>query len=295
MLLRENIRLGQIVTGTWKSSAFIMLTSILSYLFNEYILKHHLEHPAIIPTLLGAALAFFIGFKNNQAYGRWWEARIIWGALVNESRTLARQCIHYISKKEEAEKIVYRHIAFVYALKAYLRDADDSHYKNYLQASEHGKVSKAYSKHNVLLSLQTAALETCYTNGYVDGFKFMEINQTLNNLCNEMGKSERIKNTVFPTTYTFYTRLFIWYFNISVTLVLANLVGGHAIFFGFLVGYVYHTSHNIGYGLLNPFEATPTGIPLDQISRSIEINLKEILGETNLPEPIRNDNKDYVL
>lgn len=123
----------------------------------------------------------------------------------------------------------------------------------------------------------------------------MEINQTINNLCNEMGKSERIKNTVFPTTYTFYTRIFIFYFIVSVTIVLANLIGAYAILFGFLVGYVYHTSHVIGTTLLNPFEATPTCIPLDQISKNIEINLKEMLGETNLPEPIKNTDSDYIL
>ncbi|MBS1647889.1 MAG: hypothetical protein JST67_11165 [Bacteroidetes bacterium] len=295
MLITENIRLGRIVSGTSKGALFVALTTTASYFFNVYILKNYFQYPAIIPTLLGTALAFFIGFNNNQAYSRWWEARIIWGAIVNESRSLARQSIHYIDDNQAARKIVYRHIAFVYALKNYLRNTDENNYLNYLQDNEHEQITKSLNKYNALLSLQTTDLEECYAKGHIDGFKFMEINQTINNLCNEMGKSERIKNTVFPTTYTFYTRIFIFYFIVSVTIVLANLIGAYAILFGFLVGYVYHTSHVIGTTLLNPFEATPTCIPLDQISKNIEINLKEMLGETNLPEPIKNTDSDYIL
>lgn len=295
MLITENIRLGRIALGTWKNSLFVTLTATASYFFNVYVLKSHFDYPVIIPSLLGTALAFFIGFNNNQAYGRWWEARIIWGSIVNESRTLARQSICFIADKQEAQKIVYRQIAFVYALKEYLRNADQSNYQNHLQDNERELVAKAQNKHNALLSLQTTNLEQCYAKGLIDGFKFMEISKTLTNLCTEMGKSERINNTVFPTTYTFYTKLFIWYFIISVTIVLANIIGAYTILFGFLIGYVYFTSHAIGAALLDPFKATPTCIPLDQISRTIEINLKEMLGETNLPEPVKNINNEYIL
>lgn len=110
-----------------------------------------------------------------------------------------------------------------------------------------------------------------------------------------MGKSERIKGTVFPPTYNFYTRVFIWILIISTTFVITNMVGAWSILYGALIGYIFITIHSIGQSLLNPFEPVPTGISLDQITRTIEINLLETLGESEIPEPIVSVNNDYVM
>ncbi len=81
MIIRKTIILGRIIKGTWRSFLILALICVSTYLFNDYILLHYIEFPAIIPGILGPALAFFIGFNNNQAYDRWWEARKIWGRL----------------------------------------------------------------------------------------------------------------------------------------------------------------------------------------------------------------------
>jgi putative membrane protein len=114
-------------------------------------------------------------------------------------------------------------------------------------------------------------------------------------LCDGMGKSERIKNTVFPTTYHYFTRLFIWLFVILITIVCTETVGAWSIVLGWLIGFVFHTTHLIGLSLLNPFEAIPSGIPLNQITRTIEINLLEMLGESEVPQPIQPTNHEYVM
>ena len=113
--------------------------------------------------------------------------------------------------------------------------------------------------------------------------------------CDEMGRSERIFNTVFPLTYAFYTRIFIWIFIISITMVAADHVDKWAIVVGTLVGYIFLTTHKIGGTLLNPFDEIDSGIALDQISRTIEIDMLETCGEENLPEPIINQGKEYVM
>ncbi len=110
-----------------------------------------------------------------------------------------------------------------------------------------------------------------------------------------MGQSERIKNTIFPTTYSYYSRFFIWIFIVCLTLVTSNMIGLWAIAAGSLVGYVFLTIHTIGQALLNPFEYVPTGIPLDQISRTIEINLLQSIGYPTIPDPSKNMDNEYVM
>jgi ion channel-forming bestrophin family protein len=295
MLVKENVRLQRIISGTWKGAFLILLVCLLSSALNEYLLKKFIEFPTIFPSLLGTTLAFFIGFNNNQAYSRWWEARIIIGAITGLSRSLARQCINYIPQRDVAEKMIYMQIAFVYALKESLRRTNEKAYEKYFPGEIPVVLKKVRNKHSTIIFLQQQLLEQIYSQGSIDGFKFIQINETLNSLSGEMGKAERIRNTVFPTTYTFYTKLFIWIFIISVTIVLNNSIGFGSIFLGLTIGYVYYISHMIGDTLLNPFAPTPVGIPLDQLARGLEIDLKELLGEENLPEPIPVIDDEYVL
>ena len=131
--------------------------------------------------------------------------------------------------------------------------------------------------------------------GWIDGFKFIELNKMVISFCDEMGKSERIKNTVFPTTYIYYTRISIWFLIVTITFVFTDLVGPWSILFGVAVGYIFLIIHAIGLAILNPFEPTPAGISLDQITRTIEINLLETLGESKIPDPIKSVNNEYIM
>lgn len=300
VIIKKRLPLGIMVRRTWHESLWIALACVAAYGI-EHLLADHITFPAMLPSLLGTALAFFIGFSNAQAYDRWWEARTIWGAIVNESRSWARGCIFYIREDgghQMIERLVFRHIAFVYALKGALRgtpaEQSADEYRAYLSEAEFDQVQLKQNKHNALLDLQSRDLEMLYAADRIDGFKFMELNQRINSLCNEMGKSERIRNTVFPPTYSYYTRLFVWVFIVSATIVMVNAVGILGVFIGFLLGYVFLISYGIGTTLLNPFEQVISGTPLDQISRNIEINLLEMLGKTNLPEPVRSIKNVYV-
>ncbi|BBB40407.1 Bestrophin, RFP-TM, chloride channel [Mycobacteroides abscessus subsp. abscessus] len=300
MIIKQRLPLGIIVRRTWHESLWIALACAAAYGI-EYLLADHFALPTMIPPLLGTALAFFIGFSNSQAYDRWWEARTIWGAIVNESRSWARGCISYIREDGEhrmIERLVLRHIAFVYALKGALRgtstEQSGDEYRAYLSEAEFDQLQRKQNKHNALLDLQSRDLDALYATNRIDGFKFMELNRRITTLCEEMGKCERIRNTVFPPTYNYYTRMFVWVFIVSTTIVMVNAVGTLGVFIGFLLGYVFLVSHGIGTTLLNPFEQVIAGTPLDQISRNIEINLLEMLGKDGLPEPVHSIKNVYV-
>ncbi|UCS95026.1 hypothetical protein KZP23_08460 [Echinicola marina] len=304
MIITQNIRLGRIVRGTWKNTLMVAFTCSMAYLFYWYFIQYHFEMPGIVPTILGTALAFFIGFNNNQAYDRWWEARKIWGALVNSSRTWARNIIHLPTANESfhgenlqlmKEYTVKRHIAFLYALKEKLRGSHQEEYRKYLIQSDLDIIKNESNKHNAILSLQTMELKSWKRDGLIDGFEFLELNAAITSFCDEMGKSERIKSTIFPTTYNYYTKMFIWLFNIAFTLSVAPTVGWRAIVFGTIIGYVFHTIHFIGKAIVDPFEPVPMGIPLDQITRTIEINLLELIHEEHIPAPVSPINDEYVM
>lgn len=303
MHIATKIRLSRIIKNTWQIDLIMIASSTVAYLFHDNLIRYHLEIPAIVPTVLGTAIAFFIGFNNNQAYDRWWEGRKIWGLLVNDSRSWARSIISYVQLNEIEEhqklavqsRMITRHIGFLYALKGALRGTDDFVYKNYLNEKEVEEVSQHSNIHNAILMIQAKELNELYTKGYIDGFRFMQLDALLVKFTDEMGMAERIKNTVFPTTYNYYTKVFIWLFIVSVALVLSGPMGVWAIFMSWLIGFVFVSTQINGMTLLNPFNGNSASVPLNQITRNIEINLLQMLKEVNIPEPVKPINDEYIL
>ena len=143
MLLDHRIRISRILKNTWQIDLIMIGTCTAAYFFHFYLLSKYFDLPTIVPTVLGTAIAFFIGFNNNQAYDRWWEARRVWGALVNDSRSWARSVLNYIFSSNGNDEmmalqkqLIYRHLAFVYLLKNNLRSIDDDTYKKYITDKE---------------------------------------------------------------------------------------------------------------------------------------------------------------
>lgn len=302
MTISPTYRFIRVLQYTWKMDLLIFFSCVVVYFIDTYIIERFFILPPIIPTVLGPAIAFFVGFNNNQAYDRWWEARKIWGALVNDSRTWARNVLCYIipaaGDTEVAlmkQQMVKRHIAFIYALKTALRPQNDVTYRKYLSDEELGLVESHSNMHNALLLLQSRDLETLSQTGHIDGFRFLELNKMLVAFTDSMGMAERIKNTVFPTIYIFFTKAFIWLFTIMITMVCSREIGLWSILMGSIVGSVFHITHFNGQTLMDPFSTLTTSMPLNQISRTIEINLLQMLGEKDIPAPVKPINNEYVM
>ena len=169
------------------------------------------------------------------------------------------------------------------------------HYKKYLSEKELEIISKHSNKPNAILQFQSQQLDVLYENGSIDGFRFLQLDGLVVKFTDEMGMSERIKNTVFPTTYSYLTKLFIWLFVVSFELVTVDSMGVWSIFISWLVGFVFVSTQINGMSLVNPFETIAVSIPLNQITRTIEINLLQMMNEENIPEPIKPVNNEYVL
>ncbi|MGL6266345.1 MAG: bestrophin family protein [Chitinophagaceae bacterium] len=305
MLLKKNLGLHRIFLITWKTDIVMLILTSLAYVIDVYLFPEIFVPPSVA-ALMGTALAFFIGFNNNQAYGRWWEARIIWGGFINDSRTLCRNLTAYLKpdtkddqayiKNEIIREIVYRHIGFLYLLKDSLRKINTGDYKKYLSEEDLRKISGVTFGYNAVMDIQFQQLGELYKQGKLDGFQLMALNTTLTNISNDMGRSERINNTVFPPTYIYFTELFIYLLTILITLTTVQAIGPWSIFFGWIIGFVYHTTHINGLSIMNPFEMLPSSIPLSSITRTIEINLLESLGINEVPPPEPTyENGEYIL
>lgn len=305
MLLAQNIRLSRVVQNTWQVDIVMIVTSTLTYLLHDNLIKYHFDIPVIVPTVLGTAIAFFIGFNNNQAYDRWWEGRKIWGALVNDSRSWARDVIHYTTAgngnprllPNMQRRMICRHLAFLYALKASLRGTEENEYKGYLSEADVARIEHHTNKQNAILELQSQELQQLSAEGSIDGYRFLQMDALLVRFCDSMGMAERIKNTVFPTTYNYLTKVFIWLFVVSFALVISPVMGWWSVFMSWLVGFVFVSTQVNGMNLVNPFDNNSASLPLNQITRTIEINLLQMLEEKpeKIPAPVTPVNGEYVL
>ncbi len=255
--------------------------------------------PHIPLSLFGTAIGVILGFRNNTAYQRWWEARILWGSLVNSSRSLARQALSLIvpamDTPEEHEQIsemqrniVVHQIAYMEALRCHLRRHDVWADLKKLLPEE--VASSLKHEKNVPLAIQHRIgllLQECYRRKWIDNIRWASLDETLSSLMNAQGGSERIKNTPLPVQYDYFPRIAVSVYCLVLPLGLVANLGIFTPIGSALVGLIFLALDRIGRDLESPFDNGINDVPLHSISRTIEINLRQQLGETQLPDPIQ--------
>lgn len=298
MLVRKNWTFGGVLRRTWKINLFILAEVGIGLLaYDSFILKYF-EVPISISAILGTAIAFFIGFTNNQAYDRWWEARKVWGMIVNDSRTWARSILTYWkgSDDSEIEKImVKRHLAWLHLLASHLREVDSHNYLAYVERSERERVINSKHRPNTILQMQAENIKAGLDEGHLEPFAYKALDEALVRMTDQMGMCERIKNTVFPTSYVFFTKFFIFIFLLLNAMALFSVVGWWALLFGWVIGFVFYATYYNGLMIMNPFENMPSDTPMSALTRTLERNLLEMLNEPDLPEPLEPVNGEYLM
>ncbi|WP_240773392.1 bestrophin family protein [Pontibacter sp. SGAir0037] len=294
---------------TWRGLLYYISLSIVVYFLHGYYEVWHLHLPFNTITALSTALAIFLGFKNSNAYERWWEARQIWGLLVNYSRAWTRQVITMImpSDKADAEEVrqlqqrmVYRHIAFVHALRVFLRNRHDYNQTSqeelieetndyndtiaFLTPSEFNVFCHKKNPPNYLLELQGEDLRRAYQKGYISDFRFVKLEETLVEFNNIQGRSERIKNTPFPRHYSFFSRVFVFIHASILPFVFVEELGWATIPVSVIISFVFLCLDLVGERIEDPFENRLEDVPLTALSLGIETVTKEQWGDKNFPE-----------
>lgn len=248
--------------------------------------------------LYGSAIGIIVGFRNNSAYQRWWEARTLWGAIVNNSRSLARQAMTTMhcdpARNGEDEpaledlrrQIVHAQIAYVHALRQQLRGLDPlPEIDGLLDPAFHARL---VGEKNVALTIQRAMgvmLRTAKRNGWIDSLEWQAMDRNLDDLADAQGGAERIKNTPMPKQYDFFPMLFVQIYCLLLPIGMVEQLGWFTPLGSTLVGFMFLALDKIGRDLEDPFDNKIYDIPLTAICKTIEINLRQLLGESTLPAP----------
>ncbi|MGB3800100.1 MAG: bestrophin family ion channel [Lewinella sp.] len=269
---------------------FIVLFGATAFDILPLLLEDRLpEFPINIATTLGIAISILLSFKIGQSYDRWWEARKIWGAIVNDSRSLVLQLQLYLQDGDPAVRaMAYRQIAWCYALTRSLREQDPLQDLGGLLPGEELQALRRHQ--NVPLGILGRQIESAKDlsgSELLDNFSRLQIDETLVRLTASMGKCERIKNTVFPTNYrkglhaAIY--LFVIFLILSAPFTLSIVM---EVLIVLLIAMVFFFLEKAAYLLQDPFENLPTDTPMSAISRTIDINIRQLLGETELPPKV---------
>ena len=255
--------------------------------------------PLSVPTVLGTAISILLGFRTSSAYGRWWEARKIWGAIINNSRTLVRQAIGFFSHADAANDVkalAKKQIAWCYALNSSLRGLEmPSQLDTYLDDKDRERVMNQDNRPNAILQLEEEQLARVYQLGGMDSYQFTAMDRTLKDLCDDMGMSERIKKTVFPVQYGTFTRWAIFIFMVILPFGMVGEVGVFSIPITTIVVFFFMMIEGIARYLQDPFENRPADTPMTSICRTIEINLLEMVGQAEVPAKISPDERGILM
>lgn len=323
----KSYHIGEFIIWTRRNIFLLALIGVIPVVLFEVFKIHWIAIPWTVVALLGTATAFIVGFKNTQAYNRTWEARQIWGSIVNSSRSWGAMSKNMLNDDAKSKELIYRHFAWLTALRYQMRDTRiwetssksynkeyqrfytiperqtslESELIKYIGQEELDALMKNKNRATQLLAKQSELLRELLDSGQLDTFRYIEMQKVLNELFEHQGKSERIKNFPYPrqfaTINTFFIRLFCFLLPFGMLFEFARLneyvdgfMKGHMIWlvvpFSVLISWVFTSLEQVGESAENPFEGSANDVPISQISRTIEIDLREMLGETDLPEPL---------
>lgn len=336
----KNFSLKEVLYWTRRDIFSLLFIAAIPTILYEVFDWTWLALPWLPIALLGTAVAFVVGFKNNASYDRMWEARRVWGGIVNTSRTFGIMIKDFVTHKHalnkinddalesEKHKIMYYHFAWLTALRYQLREPrtweaiykkHNQEYKNRwftveeqggdlksallhcLPEDEVAQIMSATNRAAQIIAMQSGHLKSLHDRGLIEDFRHMELEKVLAELYNLQGASERIKNFPYPRQYATLNLYFIRIFVFLVPLGMMkefDKIGEFFIWlsipFSALSAWIFTTLEKIGESTESPFEGSANDVPITAISRSIEIDLREMFGMGNIPEPLKPVNNILV-
>ncbi|MFD2200850.1 bestrophin family protein [Shivajiella indica] len=320
---------GLWMTFKWSKKSFLyglFYSSIIIFIYKITGIGFTLPWEPL--SVIGIAVAFYLGFKNNSSYDRTWEARKIWGAIVNDSRTFATAILTLLNEKEGEsydqlkKDLIYRHLAWIISLRYALRKRKswehnfgpknlvfvptyyeilqnglDKELLVYLNA---GELEQYKTKSNIpsqILKKQAEEIKKLHAEGIISEYKHVWLHQIISKLYDDQGMAERIKNFPLPRQYA-SVALWITYFFcalipfglLDIFITSTELWIWMTIPLSGLIIWIFFLMERIGDYSENPFEGNYNDVPISSITRSIEIDLREMINDDNIPEPFPVEN-----
>lgn len=282
MLLNKRLSIWYFVNEIKSQMLFLFIFAVSIGLLDLLPGFRKISLPLNVPALIGTAVSLLLAFRTSQSYERWWEARIVWGAIVNDSRTFVRLVMQFLLEghDKEVEKFAERQIVWTYALGESLRKQPFSdRVQDYLGAN---KIS-GFNIPNALLDEHSKQVKEIMYAKSISEFQQLQLNDAITKLCDSMGKCERLKNTVFPRSYSILVHVLIYVFAAILPFGLDDNQLIVEIALTFLVPTMFIAIERTSIIMQDPFENTPVDTPMTSLAQTIEINLRQMTGEQNVP------------
>lgn len=293
VIIREQLPLRRVWPQVSKRLSLLFLYDLtIAVLYTSFGFSY-LAQSSMPLTLLGAALSLFLAFRNNSAYDRWWEARTLWGGLVNHSRTLARQALTLIDEapssaaRDPRRLLVDMQIGYVNALRCHLRQQNPfPELRGLLPAAIVERLRPEKNVPAAMLLIMGELMRDAFNRGRLDSIRFAALDRSLTELCNIQGGCERIKNTPLPRQYDYGPRLLVHMYCLMLPIGLVEGLRLITPIASTAVSLLFILLEAIGREIENPFENTIHDTPMSSLSRTIEINLRQNAGQRDLPATV---------
>ncbi|MBZ5712120.1 bestrophin family protein [Nannocystis pusilla] len=245
-------------------------------------------------TLIGFVLGIFLGFRINTAYDRYWEGRRLWGQLVNTCRTLARQTQTLVGAglgdaalAERRRRLVYLVMAFPHALRMRLRgeEAMVGDLAAFVTPTELEQLMGERNRPNALVQRMAEQLDEAYRAELIHPMHLSLLHQSLTALTDIQGGCERIANTPIPFAYQVLLRRIVGSYCYALPFGVLSPLGLMTPVVVLMMSYAFYGLDALGDEIQDPFGSDPNDLPLSALCRTIEIDLRQRLGEAELPEP----------
>jgi ion channel-forming bestrophin family protein len=273
-----------------KADLFIVVIITIAVFYFMINFKHIIPPiPVALPGILGTAISLILSFKLSQSYERWWEARIVWGAIVNDSRSLVIQLKAFVKQGNDSivQRVAYRQIAWCYSLGQSLRaQSAIANLEPFLSVEDMEALQRHTNKPLALLDMHAQDFAHLKQRDQLELFHHVQLDQTLVRLCESMGRAERINNTVFPTTYRVFLHFFIFLFITILSISLVDVEGIFEIPLVLVISIPFFLLEKTATHIQDPFSNRPTDISVTTIARNIEINIKQLMNDKRVPTPV---------
>lgn len=289
---------GSVLKEIWGVLLVNIVLATVVTLSHGDVYSHKITLTAIPFTLIGLPLAIFLGFRNNAAYDRYCEGRKLWGEIVLQTRNFARQCLNLIEHagplapgaglEDMRIRMIYRTIAFSHALRHQLRGTENQdELKALLDPAEWQQAIKTANIPDYLMHLMGRDLRLCMDEKRIDGCLAATIDASMSAITAAAAACERIKSTPIPFSYTLMLHRTAYLYCFLLPFGLVDTIGFMTPFVVGIVAYTFFGLDALGDEIEEPFGDSPNDLALNAICRSIEINLRDALGEEHTLLPLK--------
>lgn len=270
---------GSIIRKITPQLTFMTLLAILVTLFHGHVFAWKISLTFVPFSLIGITLAIFLGFRNSTSYARYWEARVLWGTLLTESRSLARQAMTVVADTSKTPAFVAYLTAFVHAVRHQLRNTDPSaDFARLLSAEDNARLAHKRFKASTLLLMAGEWMRERRQAGHLEAPLAQAMEGHLSRLNEAHGGCERIANTPIPFTYCVILHRTTYMYALLLPFGLVDSIGAMTPVIVAFISYTFFALEEMCIEIEEPFGMEANDLALDAMSEMIEQSLAEIAG-----------------